>query len=231
MPGGEDFGLRLEAAASAGLSLSGHLTLVGELGASHAWSMRDPDQPRDACPACGWPPQPTICARRSRCNTRHEPRENVLPFRRPDQREDSDESLVLACAGGDGRALEELFHRHGPQVHRILGRLGHVDRRDLEDLVQVTFLEVHRSAGRFSGRAAVGTWIISVALNVARHHARSESRRRSAMAAAARARVGPEPTAPTIASATASRWSGCASASRRCPTIFAWSSCCATSRG
>ena len=113
--------------------------------------------------------------------------ENVLPFRRPDQRGQSDESLVLACANGDPRALEELFHRHGPQVNRILGRLGHVDRRDLEDLVQVTFLEVHRSARRFGGRSAVGTWILSVALNVARHHARGESRRRTAMAAVARA--------------------------------------------
>ncbi len=112
--------------------------------------------------------------------------DNVLPFRRPEQRGLSDESLVLACAGGDGRALEELFHRHGPQVHRILGRLGHVDRRDLEDLVQVTFLEVLRSARRFGGRSAVSTWILSVALNVARHYARSEARRRLAMAAVAR---------------------------------------------
>jgi hypothetical protein len=39
MPGGDDIGLRLEAAASAGFSLNRHLTLVGELGASHAWSM------------------------------------------------------------------------------------------------------------------------------------------------------------------------------------------------
>ncbi len=116
--------------------------------------------------------------------------ENLLPFRRPDKRALSDESLVLACAGGDGRALEELFHRHGAQVHRILGRLGHVDRRDLEDLVQVTFLEVHRSACRFSGRSAVSTWIVSVALNVARHYARGEARRRTAMAAVARSTFG-----------------------------------------
>jgi hypothetical protein len=45
MPGGEDFGLRLEAAASAGLSLSGHLTLVGELGAAHAWSVKTQTSP------------------------------------------------------------------------------------------------------------------------------------------------------------------------------------------
>ncbi len=39
MPGGDDVGLRIEAAASAGLALSRHLTFVGELGASHAWSI------------------------------------------------------------------------------------------------------------------------------------------------------------------------------------------------
>ena len=49
MPGGDDFGLRLEAAASAGLSLSGHLTLVGELGAAHAWSLETRTSP-DAMP-------------------------------------------------------------------------------------------------------------------------------------------------------------------------------------
>jgi hypothetical protein len=46
MPGGDDFGLRLEAAASAGLSLSGHLTLVSELGASHAWSLETRTSPQ-----------------------------------------------------------------------------------------------------------------------------------------------------------------------------------------
>ena len=45
MAGGDDIGLRLEAAASAGLSLSGHLTLVGELGASHAWSLESRTNP------------------------------------------------------------------------------------------------------------------------------------------------------------------------------------------
>jgi len=39
MPGGDDIGLRLEASASAGFSLSRRLTLVAELGAAHAWSL------------------------------------------------------------------------------------------------------------------------------------------------------------------------------------------------
>jgi hypothetical protein len=45
MPGGDDVGLRLEAAVSAGLSLNRHLTLVGELGGSHAWSIASHTNP------------------------------------------------------------------------------------------------------------------------------------------------------------------------------------------
>ena len=111
---------------------------------------------------------------------------NVLPFRRVEQRGRSDEELVLACAANDGRALEELFHRHGAQVQRVLARLGQIDRGDLEDVLQSTFFEVYRSAKRFGGRSAVSTWILGIAMNVSRHLRRGESRRRSAMAAVAR---------------------------------------------
>jgi RNA polymerase sigma-70 factor (ECF subfamily) len=112
--------------------------------------------------------------------------ENVLPFRRRDHRDLADEALLLACAANDGRALEELFHRHSAQVHRVLLRLGHIDREDLDDVVQTTFFEVYRSAKRFNGRSAVSTWILGIAMNVARHHVRGETRRRSAMSAVER---------------------------------------------
>jgi len=97
----------------------------------------------------------------------------------------SDEYLVSSCAHGEGEALAELFKRHGDRVYRVLARLRGIDRRDLEDLVQATFIEVHRSAPKFGGRAAVGTWILSIAVNVMRHHVRSEVRRRALISAAA----------------------------------------------
>ena len=106
----------------------------------------------------------------------------IPPFRRAEQRDLSDEALVAACAAGDGEALEELFRRHGEQVHRVLVRLRHVDRNDVDDVVQTTFLEVCRSARRYRGGAAVSTWILGIAMNVTRHYVRGEMRRRSAMA-------------------------------------------------
>lgn len=115
--------------------------------------------------------------------------DKVLPFRlRRESNPEAprDEDLIRACASGDNRALEDLFRRHGERVHRVIGRLRMVDRKDLDDIVQTTFLEVHRSAGRFEGGSAVGSWILGIAMNVVRHHVRSESRRRLAMTSMAR---------------------------------------------
>ena len=112
--------------------------------------------------------------------------DHLIPFRRADRYEQlSDEALVAECARGTNTALDELFQRHGDRVHRVLSRLTHVDRRDLEDVVQATFIEVQRSARSFDGRASAGSWIVGIALNVVRHHIRGEARRRSAMSAAA----------------------------------------------
>jgi RNA polymerase sigma-70 factor (ECF subfamily) len=106
---------------------------------------------------------------------------SVVPFRRGEQRDLSDEALVIACASGEAWALDRLFRRHGAQVHRVLVRLRYVDSGDLDDVVQLTFLEAYRAAKRFRGRAAVSTWILGIAMNVMRHHVRGDVRRRSAM--------------------------------------------------
>jgi RNA polymerase sigma-70 factor, ECF subfamily len=108
----------------------------------------------------------------------------LVPFRRsstPAPTDISDEALLAACATGDRAALGVLFDRHRNHVHRFLARLHFRDARDLEDLLQGTFLEAQRGAARFGGRCSVRTWLMAVAANVARHHMRAESRRRAAM--------------------------------------------------
>jgi RNA polymerase sigma-70 factor (ECF subfamily) len=109
---------------------------------------------------------------------------SLLPFRRAGLEELSDEALVANCAD-DNNALEELFRRHGERVHRVLARLAHVDHHDLEDLVQATFVAVKRSTARFDSRSAVTTWIVGIALNVARHVVRGQVRQRRAIEAVA----------------------------------------------
>ncbi len=90
----------------------------------------------------------------------------------------SDEALMAACGKGDSAALGALFDRHHQAVYRFISRTVGRGAWDLDDLVQSTFLEVHRSAHRFRGDAAVKSWIFGIAVNVARHHIRGEVRRR-----------------------------------------------------
>ena len=105
--------------------------------------------------------------------------EKILRFRRDAFRDRSDADLVDACRDGDRRAVDELFRRHAERVRGIVVRLRYVAREDLDDVLQTTFLEVFRSASAYTGRAAVGTWIVGVAMNVVRHYVRAEVRRRS----------------------------------------------------
>jgi RNA polymerase sigma-70 factor, ECF subfamily len=93
----------------------------------------------------------------------------------------SDHALVIACAEGERHALGELFDRYNTVVFRFFSRMLGAGSPDLDELVNETFLNVHRAARRFRGHASVKTWITAIAANVARHHIRSESRRRAFM--------------------------------------------------
>ncbi len=109
----------------------------------------------------------------------------IIPLRRPepadpaDDAELSDAALVASLAIGDNAALGVLFDRHHRAVFAFLSRLAGTDRRDLDDLVQATFLEALRSAKRYRGDAPVHRWLFGIATNVVRHHVRAEIRRKS----------------------------------------------------
>ena len=94
----------------------------------------------------------------------------------------SDQALVGAAAARDAVAQGALYDRFHLDVWRFLARVAGTVEADLEDLVQMTFVEVFRSAARFGGRSAVKTWIFGIAVHVAKHHARSEGRHRAAVA-------------------------------------------------
>ncbi len=116
----------------------------------------------------------------------------VVPIRRVGGRpsEMSDQALVAACATGENAALGALYDRHVDAVRRFLGRMSGTDERDLDDLVQATFETVPRAARRFGGESQVRTWLFGVANNVARHHVRSEVRRKRLASAFAEERPG-----------------------------------------
>jgi len=74
----------------------------------------------------------------------------------------SDEMLVERIAGGDKLAMQVLFARHRTAIYRWLLRFVG-NETVAEDLLSDVFLDVWRQAGRFEGRAAVSTWLLSIA--------------------------------------------------------------------
>jgi RNA polymerase sigma-70 factor (ECF subfamily) len=74
----------------------------------------------------------------------------------------SDEVLIGRIANGDRLAMQVLFARHHVRVYRFILRLVRNDAT-AEDLVSEVFLDVWRQAGKFEGRSAASTWMLSIA--------------------------------------------------------------------
>src|ERR1700694_5045871 len=73
----------------------------------------------------------------------------------------SDEVLMARIAGGGRLAMQVLFARHHVRVYRFVLRLVRNDAT-AEDLISEVFLDIWRQAGKFEGRSAVSTWLLSI---------------------------------------------------------------------
>ena len=58
--------------------------------------------------------------------------------------------------------MQVLFARHHVRVFRFVLRLVR-NEATAEDLISEVFLDVWRQAGKFEGRSAVSTWLLSIA--------------------------------------------------------------------
>ena len=74
----------------------------------------------------------------------------------------SDEVLISRIAGGDRLAMQVLYARHQVRVYRFVLRLVR-NEATAEDLISEVFLDVWRQAGKFEGRSAASTWMLSIA--------------------------------------------------------------------
>ena len=92
----------------------------------------------------------------------------------------ADEDLMALVQGGDARAFEVMFDRHGGPAfslaYRMCGR-----RAVAEDIVQEAFLSLWRSGARYDrSRGSVRSWVLSVvhnrAIDMFRHQTVKESR-------------------------------------------------------
>ncbi len=96
----------------------------------------------------------------------------------------SDEALVGAFLAGEESAFGELWRRHAPTAHAAVRRFARTPE-DGSDLVQRAFLRALEAARRSArlplrGPFPFRPFILRVALNLARNHARDEARWRRA---------------------------------------------------
>lgn len=87
----------------------------------------------------------------------------------------TDDELMAAYVAGDAAAFETLYRRYHRRVYGFFARaLG--DPGAAEDLVQQTFLKLHRARARYRPGFAVGGWIFRIAYNLYRDELRRRMR-------------------------------------------------------
>ena len=88
----------------------------------------------------------------------------------------SDEALMLAYRDGDAAAFRVLFERYAPALLRATRR--HVrSPEDATEIVQQTFLQLHRARADFDTNQKLRPWLYTICLNLRREHFRRRSRR------------------------------------------------------
>ena len=89
---------------------------------------------------------------------------------------DTDQQLVRKVQAGDKRAFDMLVLKY---QHKILGLISRYvqDSHEVQDVAQEAFIKAYRALPRFRGDAAFYTWLYRIAINTAKNHLVSRSRR------------------------------------------------------
>ncbi|MFO0677846.1 MAG: RNA polymerase sigma factor [Polyangiaceae bacterium] len=96
----------------------------------------------------------------------------------PERPEDESELLARKIAKGEIRAVARAYELHAAYVRGFARRLTG-DDANADDLVHEVFLELPAHAKRFRGEGSFRSFLVSIAVNHARHHVREAARRRA----------------------------------------------------
>src|SRR5450432_13509 len=92
------------------------------------------------------------------------------------------DGLVLRLQRAEPAAVAEVYDAHHAAVRAFAKRLLG-DAATAEDLVHEVFVSLPKASRNFRGDSSIRTFLISIAINHARHHIRSAQRRRRAISA------------------------------------------------
>ncbi len=88
----------------------------------------------------------------------------------------TDEELFAAYVAGDRAAFRQLFDRYAGPLTRLM-RQQVRNPQDAGELVQQTFLQLHRARRDFRAGARLKPWLYTIALNLRRQYFRTKGRR------------------------------------------------------
>ena len=90
--------------------------------------------------------------------------------------EQSDKQLIERIQRGDKRAFDILTLKYQHKIVSLVSRYIN-DADEVMDVVQDTFIKAYRALPRFRGDSAFYTWLYRIAINTAKNHLVSRSRR------------------------------------------------------
>ena len=87
-----------------------------------------------------------------------------------------DQKLVERVQGGDKSAFDLLVLKYQHKIANLVSRYVH-DSHEAQDVTQEAFIKAYRGLKNFRGDSAFYTWLYRTAINTAKNHLASMSRR------------------------------------------------------
>ena len=89
---------------------------------------------------------------------------------------ETDQQLIARVQKGDSRAFDMLVLKYQHKVQGVISRYVH-DRHEVQDVAQEAFIKAYRALPKFRGDSQFYTWLYRIAINTAKNHLVSRSRR------------------------------------------------------
>ena len=89
---------------------------------------------------------------------------------------ETDKQLVARVQKGDQRAFDMLVLKYQHKIFGLISRYVH-DADEVQDVAQEAFIKAYRALPKFRGESAFYTWLYRIAINTAKNHLVSRSRR------------------------------------------------------
>ncbi|MCB1687300.1 MAG: RNA polymerase sigma factor RpoE [Halioglobus sp.] len=88
----------------------------------------------------------------------------------------TDQQLVARVQKGDSRAFDLLVLKYQHKIFGLIGRYVR-DADEVQDVAQEAFIKAYKALPNFRGDSAFYTWLYRIAINTAKNHLVSRSRR------------------------------------------------------